>query len=982
MHKFLIYIVLLFAYYTAQAQGYTTKNYSVEHGLPFIQVRGSAQDSNGYIYVFGYGGIGKFDGKNFYTFGQQNGILEYNILSLSIDPVSNDAWVGTANGIYKISSKTSSNFQSQAILKNERILCMAWDKNNSLWIGTENGLFKKDGKDNFFKVKGFEQDTINKIYFNPNAQFWICTNSELILFQNEHILKKIANVQLGITGYISDLLEFQNTLFIATSEGLFHLTENNKARFIGIPEERNKSINHLCAYNSKLLMATETGLFALEGTAVKKINFSSLNNANIIKNICTDYENNIWLSTDNGLYKLRPSAFERINIEENNNATYVFQTIRDKQDNLWFGTQYNGPNYLDKDNKRFNFNMLYNRNIKVNQSLLSDDEDNIWINADGGLIVKLKNDELKTFNDFPLKRVANFYKDRNGNVYVCGSSGIVSFDKNDIDNYTYTNLPSTKNNRIHSLYEYNADFLIACTSKDGLFLFNIKTKTFKPIITKIKSENIFNIVKDKQNYFYCSTLEGVQILNNKLQYVDRITQANGLSSNMVYAVYVTKDNLLLVGSNQGLSVVNTTLFFVNNSVIVKNYGKEEGFEGVECNTNCFLKDNDNSYFISTINGLYRYSPEKEIPNTYESKLKITNIKLFYKDTNLIDGSKLKYDENNLIFYYRGISLTNPERVNYTYKLEGLDKDWTPITKDNFATYPNLPAGDYVFKVKATNNEGKWNKEAVSFKFTIRSPFWQTGWFYLLSAGALSTLLYIYVRLKLAQVRKIEKESFNKQLDITKFELKALRAQMNPHFIFNSLNSIQHFIVKNNDGHAIKYLTKFARLIRMILDNSESATITINEEVEALKIYVELEMMRFENKFSFQLEIDPVIDIDLEEIPSMLIQPYIENAILHGLTVKEGHCGLLKLNIHKQSIDDIDLIICTVEDNGIGRALSVATKTLSGKMHRSLGMKVTAERLNLLNDLNNSNMSVNITDLKEDDGTAAGTKVEIYIPIIR
>ncbi len=982
MRKTILYILLLALYSNIASQGYTTKNYSVEHGLPFIQVRGTEQDNNGYIYVFGYGSIGKFDGKRFYNFGQENGILEYNILSLTINPRTDDVWVGTANGIYKIMGNTLYNFKSNSNIKNQRVHCMAWDTENTLWIGTENGLFKKDTNDNFTKVKGFENDTVNQIYINSAQQFWISTNSELIQFKNNQIIKKTKTLELGINGVITDLLEFQNTLFIATNEGLFHLTDQNKAQFIGIPDERSRVINHLCAYNSKLLMATETGLFALEGKLIKKINFSNLNNANIIKDICIDYEKNIWLSTDNGLYKLRPSAFERVKIEENNTATYVFQTIRDKQNNLWFGTQYNGPNYLDKNNKLYNFNTLYKKSIKVNQSLLSDDDDNIWINADGSLIIKLKNGTLKIFENFPLKRVANFYKDKNGNVYVCGISGIVSFKKNDFNNYTFTTLTNPKNNRIHSLYEFNSDYLIACTSKSGLLLYDIKNKTFKSIQTKIKSENIFNIVKDKQNYFYCSTLEGVQILNNKLEFIDRITQANGLSSNMVYAVQTTENNLLLVGSNQGLGVVNTSQYYQNNTFIIKNYGKEEGFEGVECNTNCFLKDLNNNYLISTINGLYRYSPEKEIPNTYESKLRITNIKLFYKDTNLTEGAKLRYNENNLIFYYRGICLTNPERVTYTYKLEGLDKNWTPITKDNFATYPNLPSGDYVFKVKATNNEGKWNKEAVSFKFTIRSPFWQTGWFYLLGISSLGALLYIYFKMKLAQVRKIEKDNFNKQLDITKYELKALRAQMNPHFIFNSLNSIQHFIVKNNDGQAIKYLTKFARLIRMILDNSESATITINEEVEAIKIYVELEMMRFENKFSFQLIIDPSIDADLEEIPSMLIQPYIENAILHGLTIKEDHKGILKLHIMKENVDGSDLIVCTIEDNGIGRALSVANKTLSGKMHRSLGMKVTAERLNLLNDLNKSSMSVNISDLKEENGQAAGTKVEIYIPIIR
>jgi hypothetical protein len=679
---------------------------------------------------------------------------------------------------------------------------------------------------------------------------------------------------------------------------------------------------------------------------------------------------------------LRPSAFERVSIEGNSTATYVFQTLRDRENNLWFGTQYNGSYFIDKNNQLKSFNTIYNKKIKVNKALLEDDHGNIWINADGELIIKKTDNTLKSFEDFPITRIAGFHKDNKGNIYVCGNKGIVSFKKNELSKYNFTEFPIQSNGRINSLCEYNAQQLVVCTSRDGLFLYDINTKKIHALKSKTNLSNVFNIVKDKQNYFYCSTLEGVIILNNQLIAIDKIDHGKGLASNMVYAVYAAEDNLLLAGSNQGLSVINLNQYFINKSVIVKNYGKEEGFDGVECNTNCFLKDKNNSYFIGTINGLYKYSPGKEIPNVYESKLKITNIKLFYKDTALSEGAKLKYNENNLIFYFRGVSLTNPDRVNYTYKLEGLDKDWTPITTDNFATYPNLPSGEYKFMVKATNNEGKWNKEAVSFKFTIRSPFWQTGWFYLLSSSAICGVLYVYINRKLAQVRRTEKENFNKQLDITKHELKALRAQMNPHFIFNSLNSIQHFIIKNRDEQAIKYLTKFARLIRMILDNSESATVTIKEEVEALKIYIELEIMRFENKFSCQIEIDPNIDIDLEEIPSMLIQPYVENSILHGLTAREGKEGQLKLFIKKQMIDDTELIICSVEDNGIGRKKSIDSKSLSGKMHRSLGMKVTADRLNLLNDINKSNMSVNITDLYHENGEAAGTKVEIYIPVLR
>jgi ligand-binding sensor domain-containing protein len=980
--KSLIFHILLCIFYShAWSQGYTVKNYSVEHGLPFVQVRGMVQDSNGSLYAFGYGSIGKFDGKNFSTIGKNIGLDEYNILSVTINEKTNDVWVGTSNGLNRISNNKVYNYNNNSDIKNERIKCQTWDFSNELWIGTENGLFKKNKNDIFEKIKGLENDTIQKIYVDKSNTVWVCTSKGICIYHREKKLECLTKKELKINGEINDIIAFGKTFFIATSEGLYHFVgQNREVGFIGAPSEKNKKVNSLCVYNSKLLMGTEVGLFEISKSGLKKITFSNLFNADMIKEVTTDYENNLWLSTDNGMYKLRPSAFDRLPIEENSTATYVFQMMRDKEKNFWFGTQYNGPYFIDQNKKINNFNSIYNTKINTTQALLEDDYGNMWIHADGKLLIKLKNGSIKKFENFPLNIVANFYKNNENEIFVCGRTGIVTFKNNDLNHYEYAEIPNTKIAYIYSLAKYDKDNLLACCSRGGIFMYNTISKIYTPLQKKVKTTNVFNIVKDKQLYYYCSTLEGVVILDQHLNYVDIINKEKGLISNFTYVVEITDDNKLLVGSNQGISIIDLDKYYADKSIIIKNYGKEEGFEGVECNINAIYKDG-NKYLIGTVNGLYQYTKDREIVNLNESKLQITNIKLSYKDTALAQGSKLKYNENNLIFYFRGVSLTNPERVNYTYKLEGLDNNWTPITKDNFATYPNLPPGDYTFMVKSTNNEGKWNQTPVTFKFTIRNPYWQTGWFYMLGVSGLVGVLYFLLNIRLAQVRKSEKENFNKQLDITKHELKALRAQMNPHFIFNSLNSIQHFIVKNNDEHAIKYLNKFARLIRMILDNSESSTVTIKEEIDALKIYIELEIMRFENKFSFQMEIDSNIDIELEEIPSMLIQPYVENAILHGLTSRTDNAGVLKIQIKKQRDDNTELIICTIEDNGIGREKSAESKTLSGKMHRSLGMKVTADRLSLLNDINESAMSVNITDLKNDNGTAAGTKVEIYIPIL-
>ena len=207
-------------------------------------------------------------------------------------------------------------------------------------------------------------------------------------------------------------------------------------------------------------------------------------------------------------------------------------------------------------------------------------------------------------------------------------------------------------------------------------------------------------------------------------------------------------------------------------------------------------------------------------------------------------------------------------------------------------------------------------------------------------------------------------------------MKALRAQMNPHFIFNSLNSIQKYILKNEHYEASQYLTKFSRLIRLILDHSNQNAISISSELDLLKLYVEMESLRFDNKFDYQIETDPDISTETSEIPSMLIQPYVENAIWHGLLHKEDR-GKLTIQFTKK---DNHNIIVTIEDNGVGRERSAELKSKQVLKKKSYGIQITENRISIINRVQNINASARITDLKNTDGQACGTRVELYIPI--
>ena len=239
----------------------------------------------------------------------------------------------------------------------------------------------------------------------------------------------------------------------------------------------------------------------------------------------------------------------------------------------------------------------------------------------------------------------------------------------------------------------------------------------------------------------------------------------------------------------------------------------------------------------------------------------------------------------------------------------------------------------------------------------------------------SGAIFLLYRYRIREIEKTEaiKTNFNKQLAET--EMRALRAQMNPHFIFNCLNSINRYIIKNDQKTASLYLTKFAKLIRLILDNSEQHVVALSQNLEALKLYIEIEALRFDYKFSFEIDVDPDVFADTILVPSMLIQPFVENAIWHGLLHKEVP-GRLIIRVKREE----DLLVVEVQDDGVGRQKAQEMKSKSATTRKSLGLKITTDRLKMLHNRNGQQGSIVYIDLTNGDGEACGTLVRIKIPV--
>lgn len=340
--------------------------------------------------------------------------------------------------------------------------------------------------------------------------------------------------------------------------------------------------------------------------------------------------------------------------------------------------------------------------------------------------------------------------------------------------------------------------------------------------------------------------------------------------------------------------------------------------------------------------------------------------------------RLKHWQNFFSFDFSARGFTFGKQNKFRYRLKDFDENWIMAKGRRNANYTNVPSGEYLFQLQAANNEGVWNEQLYELPVYIASPWWGRWWF-IAGALALTTLLgYRLYRYRIGQIRKEEKLKAEFEKRLADVEMSALRAQMNPHFLFNCLNSIDSYIIKNETRKASEYLNNFARLIRLILQNSRANYVSLKDEVEAIELYLQMENLRFRDKFAYEIRIDENVDPSAVDIPPMLIQPYVENAIWHGLMHKEDKSrGMVIFSISREN----GFLKCAVQDNGIGREKPrelKAKRPLRGQ--QSYGMRITNDRINLINKLYNSNTTVQVIDLKDEQQNPLGTRVELCIPV--
>jgi ligand-binding sensor domain-containing protein len=608
--------------------------------------------------------------------------------------------------------------------------------------------------------------------------------------------------------------------------------------------------------------------------------------------------------------------------------------------------------------------------------LFKDSSGNIWIGfVDGGL--GLYNVKTKVIRYFTEKEGLNGYQvvsineDKNHKIWVATlDGGLSSFDYSSGKIKAYGKPEGLNSSSVWTIFRDSKQDIWFGTHDNGLVKLNYVNYTFThiPSDKKMNSKSLGSISEDsKGNLWIASIGDGALKFDGKKFTSYQISL--GFKSNNPYFIYCDKNDILWLGTNTGIDRFDPV------SLNVTNFGKEDGFVGLETNQNAIYSSNE-VIWVGTIKGLLKFTPKEIKVNKHPPVISITKARLSLQDSILKENTTLSYNKNNVDFDFAGITLSNAEYLKFQYKLDGFNEEWSPLTTANFVSFHNLPPGKFTFLVKARNNYGYWSKPAA-FSFTINPPFWKTIWFILASVISLSVMTYLIYKRRERSVREEERRKSALDLEISELKMEALRAQMNPHFLFNSLNSIQYFITLNDKQSATTYLSKFSKLIRSILDNSMNSNVLLSEEILMLENYIELERLRLENKFSFEIKVGDGISPERIEVPSMLIQPFVENAIVHGLRYRKAD-GLLKIEFKK---NDSQLKV-TISDNGIGRAKAEELKKKKATAHKSAGIDVTQKRIDILtnNNYGKNKAKIITTDLYDGE-EASGTKVEINIPIV-
>ncbi len=996
-------------------------------GLSELRNSYLTMDSRGFVWIGGYDGLDRFDGKNVKPFHPMltNGQPDPNTSSRVFEDKAGKLWFSTYNSLHCIDPITDKMVpvELKSVRKNlpDDYYAFHLDTDDNLWLVAGDSLrlynvFTKAEK-TLHPLKAYACTAIlnadGKVtavaVSKPDGPFGmdIYSYADNKVFKKDSYFEGKDRIGLPNNYIIETRAEGDSILWLFSRVGLirFPLLHPADYRIFELNDKgKAASIRDAIAWkNCQWATSTSGGLclFDEQGNVQLHTTNAWVKNRTVdlslLNNVLVDQQENLWLTAwGKGVYytNLRHSKFQHLfqpTLNQPNKNRQVENIAEDKHHNLWCILPEEGLVVLDEQLRQIR---AYSKIVPTNGPPSKGNFNSVQTDADGNTWVQVGSDiYFAEKPEGPFRRIGKkldtiieLVQVAPDRYFLLTLTNLFEFSKKGREVIDFKQAkPLAIFDRNYKLLWNKKDLLFITNGFNTVSVYKIKEHgvSFVKHLSDMGGVNGIAISTDKQHVWFASNKGLFKMENNTPNATPVLVKGpkNQLARSFNAILQDNAGNLWL-SSNTGIFKYDP------DGNTVKHYTESDGLQGMQFNLASACGLSDGRMAFGGMNGMNIFHPDSVRDDTVPPILHFTD--LVVNDTGSV-GSNLAsfnnrsfpYEENTLTFHFIGIDFTAPEEVQYKYWIKGYDQDTVFGGTSSSARYAKLPAKDYVFQVWAANSDGVWTKEAKEVHFTIRPPWWATWWARTLQIAALLALIYAYYRFRVNQIRKkeemrrMEAEFKQKEAEIkqqmSETETAILRLQMNPHFIFNSMNSISSYIHKKDIATANDYLSRFAKLMRMILNLAAKPRIFIADEIELLELYINTEAMRFEKKFSYEVTVDDALDPEEILVPTMILQPFVENAIWHGLAGK-GEAGRIQIRFEKQD----NQLVCSVEDNGRGRPAE-GTKKPGG--HESKALGITARRLSLLEEETGVKSFYEIIDLKTADGEPAGTRVEVHLPLM-
>ncbi|MCX6319131.1 MAG: histidine kinase [Bacteroidetes bacterium] len=931
--------------------------YTTREGLPSNSIYRTIIDKKGFLWVAGESGLSRYDGRSFRNYYTTDGLPDNEVTELILD-TSGTVWALSFRKKPAYYNEKKDRFENS---DTDRELDKIEMGNTSIsaplrWGGV---IFCNNDKDVYISKNG-KVTAWPKVYsvkskpelildYQPDKYMVVCGDS-IRYFEKGRVTRS------AYFGYNFNWSEyFNNTLYILQPTGIVKFSVDKDGNIQYRQQQQYPfTLKVMCRAGKDLAVTSFSGnTYTVDATTLqlKENIFSQF----IVRNVMEDHNGNYWLSTkDEGLIKIQQRRIS---------------------------------SFTENKDLIKNFNAI----LKTDKIIAGNNRGELYV-YDG--LYSIKKILLNTPENSSDTWVRNIL-DMGSSIYVATQTGSFLLNKK-----TYAveePFAGLKNKSTKAAYKLN-DSILLMGGHAQLFYYNIRTKSYTDSILKritaIGTDDQQRVYigsidglyrKDKDSLYYFGkdykalTFRVVSIVNTKdsLLWIGRSSDSilvlkNGkplaaiplgtiIPGKVCKVMYSHQPGEVWVGTDKGLNrlyyTTNGTAFTYTNMY----FSSADGLIGDQVNDVVIKND---TLFAATTGGISYMPATLQLPLADISTF-ITRVSVNNTDTAVLASYSLPFSQNNLLIEFSAVDLTGFNPV-FEYSIN--NREWIRA-QNNTLSLQNQPPDHYTIRIRSIKRDGTPSSQVAEISFHIKTPFWQSGWF----RGAIVLLLFggilfiVQRRNRIRQQQAIEKITTEKKL--AELEMQALKAQINPHFVFNCLNSIKGFIYDKDYAQADRYLDRFSELMRSTIDNSDAAVISLEEEVKYLDNYLQLEKLRFSDKFDYTIDATTISNHKNIFVPAMLLQPYVENAIRHGIRFLEGRKGIIRITAAMEA----DKLVCTISDNGIGRKKAAELKSSRHIEYQGRGMSISRRRAELYH------IEQEIIDKTDAEGNSLGTTIILRIP---